>query len=419
MKYFVRRITAALLFAACLFLPTAAFADYKIGDVGTIGDVSGNTDVQVGASDSEITVETGSSDAATESTAAINNRESSKEISNLFNDLVSVGGQFGITTDNGYVFSENIIVTKEWLQGILDAANYTDGENYNTTRKRTEGVAANQRDLNSLRNILGNNKSMLENNGIYLSGNFADFPFSFDLLQGQWPTTYDPTGKISSIIENWMTSKDGIKMDLGGGLVMVDFDKLSDRYQALQDYLNLNATSITDTVSVQHITEYVITNTSSSVKYSERQIPYGNGGLYSWSVSVTHDGEFIGSQSNIPNQTGEQMHWRFGCAGDHVFTRYSLRQSSYVQSLTFSQNEYWIIPETGQVIYSRVTNGKLGNTETVDGRNNDVNTAYYMATVTTEEIADQFTAHVTDDMVEDTLGTTRIGNAIYSTTRIE
>ena len=183
MKYFVRRITAALLFAACLFLPTAAFADYKIGDVGTIGDVSGNTDVQVGASDSEITVETGSSDAATESTAAINNRESSKEISNLFNDLVSVGGQFGITTDNGYIFSENIIVTKEWLQDILDAANYTDGENYNTTRKRTEGVAANQRDLNSLRNILGNSKSMLENNGIYLSGNFADFPFSFDLLQ--------------------------------------------------------------------------------------------------------------------------------------------------------------------------------------------------------------------------------------------
>ena len=113
------------------------------------------------------------------------------------------------------------------------------------------------------------------------------------------------------------------------------------------------------------------------------------------------------------------MYWRFGCAGDHVFTRYSLRQSSFVQTLTFGQNEYWIIPETGQVIYSKVTSGRLGDTDSVDGRSSDINTAYYMATVTTEEVADQFTAHVTEDMVEDTLGTTRIGNAIYSTTRIE
>ena len=71
------------------------------------------------------------------------------------------------------------------------------------------------------------------------------------------------------------------------------------------------------------------------------------------------------------------------------------------------------------MIYSKVTSGRLGDTDSVDGRSSDVNTAYYMATVTTEEVADQFTAHVTEDMVEDTLGTTRIGNAIYSTTRIE
>lgn len=419
MFHSIKRMTVALLLIACLTMPATAFAEYKIGDVGTIGDVSGNTDIQVGESDSETSINTGSSVAATESTAAVNNRESSREIGDLFKDIASTGGQFGITTDSGYVFSENIAVTKEWLQKILDAANYTDGENYNKTSKGANGVTASQEDLISLRNILNNDKATLQNKGIFLSDSFADFPFDFDLLQGQWPEAYDPTGQVSEIIEKWLTSKDGFEIYLGGGLVMVDFDKLSDRYQALQDYLDLNATSITDTLTVQHVTEYVITNTSSAVKYSERQIPYGSGGLYSWSVSVTDDGVFVGSQSNIPNQTGEQMHWRFGCAGDHVFTRYSLRQSSFVQTLTFSQNEYWIIPETGQVIYSKITNGRLGDTDTPDGRQSDRNTAYYMATVTIEEVADQFTAYVTDDMVEDSLGTTRIGNAIYSTTRIE
>ena len=256
MNYFTRRITAAVLLFACLSVPTAAFADYKVGDVGTIGDVSGSTNIQVGESDSETTVDTGSSDAATESTAAINNKNSSREIDGMFGDLVSVGGQFGIETDSGFVFSENMIVSKDWLKKILDEANYTDGENYSTTRKRKEGIEASESDMSSLRNILGSDKNALEDKGVQLSGSFADFPFSFDQLQGKWPTVYDPTGKISEIIEKWMSQKEGFTIDLGGGLVMVDFDKLSDRYEALQDYLNLKATSITDTLSVQHIMGY-------------------------------------------------------------------------------------------------------------------------------------------------------------------
>ena len=55
--------------------------------------------------------------------------------------------------------------------------------------------------MSSLRNILGSDKNALEDKGIQLSGSFADFPFSFDQLQGKWPTVYDPTGKISEIIE--------------------------------------------------------------------------------------------------------------------------------------------------------------------------------------------------------------------------
>ena len=136
MNYFTRRITAAVLLFACLSVPTAALADYKVGDVGTIGDVSGSTNIQVGESDSETTVDTGSSDAATESTAAINNKNSSREIDGMFGDLVSVGGQFGIETDSGFVFSENMIVSKDWLKKILDEANYTDGE---ITAQRAKG----------------------------------------------------------------------------------------------------------------------------------------------------------------------------------------------------------------------------------------------------------------------------------------
>ena len=78
-----------------------------------------------------------------------------------------------------------------------------------------------------------------------------------------------------------------------------------------------------------------------------------------------------------PLSTNANLVYRFNKAGTYTIRAKQNMRAVTVDSLTFNIQEYWVIAETGQVIYKRTSNGKLGDVESAEGRNADVNTAYY------------------------------------------
>lgn len=415
----------AIVLSTMVFLPSTSVYAYKVGDIGVFGDNNADSS-QTGESNTETDINTGGSDTATDSTAALENKESVNQIINWFENIPGTGGNFyEIESTNGITLGENFTFSKDQLSDLLSHANFTAGEKYNSpASSASSSYAATDQDKAVLREVLtgtldGNN---IQEDDIVVSGSGNNFSVNFNdvTLAGSWPGT-DGLGlsgdSLTSYLQ-WLTEHGGTQTTIDGGKNIFDFGSLSERYEALTEYLN--NTAITDTVAVQHILEFKINGTTTSTKYIDGLLPYSSGGYYRWDVDVTDmNGNYVGGMSDLKSVYDGKLYWQFGVAGDYTFTRKATHQTVTVDSLTYSCNEYWILADTGQVIYKQVSTGKLGASDSAAGREEDYNTAYYNATIVTEEQSTVYTEHVTDDMLDETLATSDFGFTEYTTMRIE
>ena len=450
MKKKINTVFAVLLTAFILMSTTSSSVlAYQVGDVGTYGDSSSPGGSLTGETDTDTSVGTGGSDISTDSTEAIMNQQSSRDLTEWFNEIPTQN-QIGINSPNGFVIGENMTFSKEQIEELLSHSNYTDGEKYNSaSQSATTDHAASDQEKDQLRSILqgtwntgstgsdtgtgsetgggitGTSNTISENGDSALSVNGNNYYVDFNTISfaTQWPTTGSSSSGIDiNTFRDWLLAHGGKTettipgLNYEGGNI-IDFDKLSDRYDALREYMN---TSITDTVEVQHIVEYIIEGTTEGVVYTDNYVEYPGGGYYRWDVDVTgDDGTYIGGLSDLKSVNDGLLNWRFGVAGYYTFTRNSVHRTATVSALTYSCNEYWILADTGQIIYKQVSNGRLNNSTDAGNRSNDRNVAYYDAVINTAEESTTYSDYVTAAMLEEGLATSELGLSNYTTMRIQ
>lgn len=152
---------------------------------------------------------------------------------------------------------------------------------------------------------------------------------------------------------------------LGPDGKIVDYETKEGRYLALQGYLLLMCAR--DTINVQHITVCEGNSYVDNVIMSQSPMQFpaevvGSNGVanYCWAIQCVESkyagdvGRYVAKATN-----GNQLSYRFTSPGKYriVATRNMLSTIETVVAMTY--HEYWIIEETGQVIYSRIVKGHV------------------------------------------------------------
>lgn len=151
---------------------------------------------------------------------------------------------------------------------------------------------------------------------------------------------------------DWLMSQDGkkVRVDIEGGFI--DFSDLKTRYEMLDAYLN--ATSLTDYIDVQYILEYRIESTAHDTIY--RMVGQNGMNSYVWNFKNRDTGESF-ARYDLPASITHQ----FMRAGIYDIDVDKEVYKSFCDAFTISVNEYWLVEETGQVIWKRETKGGTVN----------------------------------------------------------
>ena len=195
--------------------------------------------------------------------------------------------------------------------------------------------------------------------------------------------------------------------------------------------------AISDYCTIQHIVEYSIASTTSTAVWSMHATPYTDpfGGNFRWDITVKecsdpiYVGHTISNYRGTPLSTNENLTYTFRKAGTYIIRAKQRMQTITVNALTYNIQEYWILADTGQMLWKRTSNGKMGDPLTDAGRSQDVNTGYFHAvqkeSPTNRQsggalgtVIRQFTHVVTEDMVEGMFPSTGY-DLDYGTVRIQ
>lgn len=154
-------------------------------------------------------------------------------------------------------------------------------------------------------------------------------------------------GSWEEFIE-WLITQGGdrVRVDIEGGFL--DFTDLKTRYEMLDAYLN--ATASTDTVDVQYVLEYRIESAAHDTIY--RMVGKNGMNSYIWKFQNRDTGESF-ARYNLPASITHQ----FMRSGTYDIDVDKEVYKTYCDAFTVSINEYWLIEETGQVIWKRETKG--------------------------------------------------------------
>ena len=148
-----------------------------------------------------------------------------------------------------------------------------------------------------------------------------------------------------------------------------DTDTFEDRHMIVNKYIEYIQTnsSLEDSVSTYRLIEYTISKEELN-KIATTQ----SSGMYSWEIyKSTNNTSFMGTDGELiygPVVTSvPYLSVAFAKEGLYDIYAYNRVMCTYTDDITYTKNEYWIIGDTGQVIYdsSREEVKKLNPTETV------------------------------------------------------
>lgn len=288
-------------------------------------------------------------------------------------------------------------------------------------------LSASEQDI--LSHIIANNFADPANGGVGISNIFARhhglIPLDISTLSA-WPNTLDGLGTdYRKMIEDYRTElmdeNDFYGIGRPGGMSMLDITSMDLRQKFLEDWIsgkyqeeyvrklkeewerNQPPTpdgetpetfhtdiSISDYVDIQHIVEYTVSTVQEGVVYKVWPIEYPGGGMYRWDVEMLtlRYGGASGSAENIktctdvlgnPLSKTNTLTYVFNVPGEFRVQQKQNLQSLKVNALVYNMTEYWVLAETGQVIYKYISTGRLGESDTEEGRSVDRNVAYYNA----------------------------------------
>ena len=154
------------------------------------------------------------------------------------------------------------------------------------------------------------------------------------------------------------------RTDIVNNETIIDFETYQNRYEALKYYLD--SYSATDTVKTQYIIEIKTESISETTLWSQTVETWNN-------TPATHFWQFecIESPDNKYHQSLQQfgsdtVNQTFYYEGKYKVTATQAVNQSYYDVLSYSVNEYWIIAETGQVIWKSESKGS-----TLSANNNE------------------------------------------------
>lgn len=276
----------------------------------------------------------------------------------------SVEEGYTIQKDGSYIFVIDQSVDWDKLKELVEkAASYNPiGYGFRIREYVPGNPVITQEDKDIFRNVVSNrlggsgSVSGLEMNSgtspiIRMDTTDGEFVWR-DIQWTRWQK--DGFGGWDEFIE-WLKSQGGeaIRIDIDGGFI--DFTDMKTRYEMLDAYLN--ATSVTDTVDVQYVLEYRIESTAHDTVY--RMVGQNGLNSYVWNFRNRDTGETF-AKYDMPASITHQ----FMRAGTYDIDVNKEVYKTFCDAFTMSINEYWIIEETGQVIWKRETTGKSVSTTT-------------------------------------------------------
>ncbi len=288
------------------------------------------------------------------------NSTASNAIQRLVGQYISsyqVEKGYTIQKDGSYIFITDQKVSIDKLRKLVEkGAEYTPvGYGYRIYEYIPSTPTITQEDKNAFRNVVSNRLggsgdiSALECTGksnpiIDITDTDGGFVWR-DIYWREW--TKNGFGSREELIE-WLISQGGerVRIDIEGGFI--DFTDLETRYKMLDSYLN--ATSATDTVDVQYVLEYRIESTAHDTIY--RMVGKNGMNSYIWNFQNTDTGESF-ARYNLPASITHQ----FMKAGVYNIDVDKEVYKTFCDAFTVSINEYWLIEETGQIIWKRETKG--------------------------------------------------------------
>ena len=305
---------------------------------------------------------TGSTLTEEERQASATNSTTSASITQKVGQLISsyqVDNGYVIYQDGGYAFVTEQTVSSEELRDIIQTAGaYTPvGYGYTIPVYTPGQPAMDDRDQAVFQKVVSNQLggsadiSDLELSSITKPIINPDVPVSggFDWENIHW-TEWKKSG-FGSLKEfiHWLLEQGAkkIRTDLEGGFL--DFPNMETRYEMLDAYLN--STSAADTVDVQYVLEYRIENARQDTIY--RMVGQNGENSYTWSFQNQDTGETY-DRFNMASS----IYHQFMRTGTYRIDVDKEIYKTFCDAFTFSVNEYYIVEETGQVIWKRETKGK-------------------------------------------------------------
>jgi len=282
--------------------------------------------------------------------AAQTNSTASQEITQkagLF--LRETNGENGylIAGDGVYTFITEHYITPQKLRQIIQNADKYDpgGSGFNISQITPGAPQVRNADDTVFQrvvgNILGGSSGI---SGLELSSLTSPAAGISGITWEQW--NGNGFGSSSKKVDLIKGGGQRIRSDIDGGFI--DYPDMQKRYEMLDVYLNASASA--DTIKTQYIVEYRIEDTAHHAIY--RMVGRNGINSYTWSFENTDTGETY----NLYNMPPSIIH-QFMRAGRYNIDVDKDVYKTFCDAFTFSVCEYWIVEETGQVIWKKETKG--------------------------------------------------------------
>lgn len=361
-KKTIKIFAFVLVFA--LMAPITAFAESssKVGEYVSLNS-GGMADSSSGSSNNSTLTERERQAAQTNSTAS---RQIQQKVGTLI-ETYTVDTGCVMWQDGGFTFITEQTISAEELRKLIETSGMYDPVGYGYTipvyTPRTPTLTTDDR--NAIRNLVsyqmggsgsGTGGPGGAGTGIGTNTTIINNLEITSITEPLWDVDYinwtvwdqDGFGDLDELIEQLLQEGGRrIRVDLDGGFI--DFPNMETRYRMLDKYLN--ATSTTDTVKMQYILEYRIENTAHNTIY--RMTGQNGMNSYTWDFENKTTGESYNNYNLAPS-----IFHQFMRAGDYQIEVDKEVCKTFCDAFTFSVNEYWIVEETGQVVWKRETTGK-------------------------------------------------------------
>ena len=348
---------SALLLAGVMFaspLSVNAQSSSHVGEYVPL-DSGGISDTGGGGS-------TGSTLTEEERQANATNSTTSSSITQKVGQLISsyqVENGYVIYQDGGYTFITEQTISAEELREIIEkAGSYTPiGYGYNIPVYTPGQPAIDSADQAVFQKFVS---SQLGGSGDITDLELSPVtkpiinpgtptPGGFDWDSIRWTEwVKNGFGDLEEFIQ-WLLEQGAkkIRVDLDGGFL--DFSNMETRYEMLDAYLN--STAAADTVDVQYVLEYRIENARHDAIY--RMLGQNGENSYTWSFQNQDTGETY-DRFNMASS----IYHQFMRAGTYRIDIDKEVYKTFCDAFSFSINEYYVVEETGQIIWKRETKGK-------------------------------------------------------------